>query len=69
MKFKLLIANSFSLEVLNLLFGKELTCSADFNPLLNDKILDCFKLIAFADDKINVTVKIEICFEMSRKHC
>ena len=30
----------------------------NFNSLPNDKILDCSKLKAFADDKINVTQKL-----------
>ena len=30
-----------------------------FNPLPNDKFLDCSKLKAFADDKINVTEKLK----------
>ena len=36
--------------------------------LPNDKILDWFKLKEFANNKINVTEKIEICFEKRRKH-
>ena len=31
--------------------------------------LDWSKFKAFVDDKINVTPKIEICFEKGRKHC
>ena len=34
------------------------------NPLLNDKILDCSKLKAFADDKMNVKQKLK--FDMGR---
>ena len=40
-----------------------------FNFLLNNKILDWSKLKAFADEKINVTKKIEICCGKGRKHC
>ena len=38
------------------------------NPSPQDKLLNSFKLRAFADDKINVTKK-EILFGMVRKHC
>ena len=34
-----------------------------FNCLPNDKILDCSKLKAFADDKINVTQKLKVSLE------
>ena len=37
--------------------------------LPNDKIFDWFKLKAFADDKMNVIKRIEMCFRMDRKHC
>ena len=40
-----------------------------FNPLPNDKILNQSKLKAFADGKMNLTKKIEICFWKGRKHC
>ena len=33
-----------------------------FNPFPNNKILDWSKLEVFADDKINVTKKIDIFF-------
>ena len=39
------------------------------NPLPNDKFLDWFKLKAFADNKINVTLKTKILFGIGRKHC
>ena len=40
------------------------------HSLPNDKNLDHFKLIVFADDKINVTPKKnEICEGKGRKHC
>ena len=38
-----------------------------FNSLPNDIFLGCSKLKAFADDKINVNEKIEICFGKDRK--
>ena len=38
------------------------------NPLPNDKILNGSKLKAFADGKITVTKRIEICFGKDRKH-
>ena len=34
-----------------------------FNPFRHDKFLDWSKLKAFADDKINVTEKLEFVFE------
>ena len=37
--------------------------------LPNDKIFDWSKFKAFADDKLNVIPKIEICFGENRKHC
>ena len=40
-----------------------------FNSLTNDKFLDRSKLKAFADDKLNLAEKIEICFGKGRKHC
>ena len=41
-----------------------------FNPFPNNKILDWSKLEVFADDKINVTKKIEFFFFFNdRKHC
>ena len=40
-----------------------------FNSLPNDKILETSKLKAFADDKINVTQKLNFLFGKSRKHC
>ena len=44
--------------------------SAPFiNSLLNKKNLEGSKFKAFADNKINVTEKIEICFGKSRKSC
>ena len=39
------------------------------NSLPNDKFLSWSKLKGFADDKINVTYKIEIRIGKSRKHC
>ena len=39
------------------------------NSLPNDKILDQSKLKAFADDKINVKKKNEICSGKGRKYC
>ena len=32
----------------------------DFNSLPNDKILECFKLKAFADDQMNVNEVLKI---------
>ena len=40
-----------------LLCDKE--CLFDFNPLSNDKIVDWFKLKAFADDMISVNEKLK----------
>ena len=40
--------------VFSTLSKKEIIIGATFNSLPNDKILDWFKLKAFADDKINV---------------
>ena len=39
------------------------------NSLPNNKILDCSKLKAFTDDKINVTKKLKFWFGKDRKHC
>ena len=53
-------------RVYNLSFRKGLR-NWSFNSLPNDKILDWFKLKAFADDKFES--KIKICFGKGRKHC
>ena len=47
--------------------GQFMNCQ-NLNSVPN-KILDQSKLKAFADDKINVTKNIEICYENGRKHC
>ena len=39
-----------------------------FNSLPNDKFLDWSKLNALADDKINVTEKLEFVLRRLRKH-
>ena len=39
------------------------------NSLSKNKISDWSKFNAFADDKIELTEKIEICFGKGRKHC
>ena len=41
-------------------------CEKCFNTLPNDKLLDVSKLKAFADDKINVTLKQKFFFEIDR---
>ena len=45
------------------------TCALGFNTLPNDKNSVWSKLKAFADDKINYDLKIEVCFEKGRKDC
>ena len=39
------------------------------NSLPNEKILDLSKLKAFADNKLNVSGKLEFVFGKGRKHC
>ena len=39
-----------------------------FNALPNDKLKTYSKFKAFADDKINVTQKTDVCYGMIRKH-
>ena len=43
-----------------------MTC---LNPLPNDKTLDVSKLIAFADDKINIAEMMISIFDRVEKHC
>ena len=43
--------------------------SKGINSLPNDKISHWSDFKAFADDKINVAIKIEICFGEALKHC
>ena len=45
--------------------------NSDFNSVPNNKLLDFYKLKAFADDKIQnkCNPNIKTCFEKDRKHC
>ena len=40
-----------------------------FSSLPKEKTLDCSKLKAFADNKINEAEKMVICFGKDKKHC
>ena len=42
---------------------------SNINSLPNDKFFDWSKLKVFADDKLNVAEKVEICFAKGSKHC
>ena len=58
------LVNTFSKFELNIFSNNR-----DINPFPNSIILDLSKFKAFADDKIDVSKKLVICFGKGIKHC